>query len=47
VADEIERREVTVHRVPGSGLVKGRGGPRCMSRPIYGGSAVRNVSPAS
>jgi arginine deiminase len=41
VAQELERHDVTVHRVPGSELVKGRGGPRCMSRPVYRGVAVR------
>ncbi len=35
VARELERCDVTVYRVPGSELVKGRGGPRCMSRPVY------------
>lgn len=35
VAALLEQHDVTVLRVPGSELVKGRGGPRCMSRPIY------------
>ena len=29
------RHDIEVHRTPGSELVKGRGGPRCMTRPIY------------
>jgi arginine deiminase len=29
------RNELEVHRTPGSELVKGRGGPRCMTRPVY------------
>jgi len=46
VARLLERHDVQVHCVPGSELVKGRGGPRCMSRPIYlplGPKATRNV----
>lgn len=35
VAALIARHDICVHTVPGSELVKGRGGPRCMSRPIY------------
>jgi N-dimethylarginine dimethylaminohydrolase len=31
----IERSGVRVHTVPGAELIKGRGGPRCMTRPIY------------
>jgi len=30
------RHDIETLRVPGSELVKGRGGPRCMTRPIYG-----------
>ncbi|MGH7515976.1 MAG: arginine deiminase family protein [Gemmatimonadales bacterium] len=29
------RGGLEVYRTPGSELVKGRGGPRCMTRPIY------------
>lgn len=29
------RHDIEVYRTPGSELVKGRGGPRCMTRPIY------------
>jgi N-dimethylarginine dimethylaminohydrolase len=29
------RRDLEIYRTPGSELVKGRGGPRCMTRPIY------------
>ena len=35
VRDLLERHDVRTHLVPGSELVKGRGGPRCMSRPVY------------
>ncbi|MBC7790049.1 MAG: hypothetical protein H7Z74_08885 [Anaerolineae bacterium] len=35
VRAELERHGIEVHSTPGSELVKGRGGPRCMSRPIY------------
>lgn len=31
----IERSGIRVHTVPGAELIKGRGGPRCMTRPIY------------
>lgn len=31
----LEQHGITVRVVPGSELVKGRGGPRCMTRPIY------------
>jgi N-dimethylarginine dimethylaminohydrolase len=35
VRDQLIDHGVTVQCVPGSELVKGRGGPRCMCRPIY------------
>lgn len=35
VLAELARHDVRTHTFPGSQLVKGRGGPRCMSRPIY------------
>ncbi|MDQ7782342.1 MAG: arginine deiminase family protein [Desulfomonilaceae bacterium] len=35
VRDRLIAHGVTVHSIEGSELVKGRGGPRCMSRPIY------------
>lgn len=35
VHDQLVGNEIEVLRVPGSELVKGRGGPRCMTRPIY------------
>lgn len=35
VRDQLVDHGLTVHTIPGSELVKGRGGPRCMSRPIY------------
>lgn len=35
VYDLMLRYELEVYRTPGSELVKGRGGPRCMTRPIY------------
>lgn len=35
VARELRRHELRVSLVPGSELIKGRGGPRCMTRPIY------------
>jgi N-dimethylarginine dimethylaminohydrolase len=35
VVDLLARHDVEVHKVAGSELVKGRGGPRCMTRPIY------------
>jgi N-dimethylarginine dimethylaminohydrolase len=35
VAELLRRRDVETILVPGSDLVKGRGGPRCMTRPIY------------
>lgn len=31
----IERSGICVYTVPGAELIKGRGGPRCMTRPIY------------
>ena len=31
----LEQSEIRVHPVPGAELIKGRGGPRCMTRPIY------------
>ena len=35
VAAELRRRDVDVTTVPGSELIKGTGGPRCMTRPLY------------
>ena len=35
VGDQLTDNGVTVHGISGSELVKGRGGPRCMSRPLY------------
>jgi N-dimethylarginine dimethylaminohydrolase len=35
VAELLHRHDVETILVPGSELVKGRGGPRCMTRPIY------------
>lgn len=35
VSEILKRHDVEVFHVPGSELVKGRGGPRCMTRPIY------------
>ena len=31
----LNQHEIRVHQVPGAELIKGRGGPRCMTRPIY------------
>lgn len=36
----LEEHAVTVRCIPGSELVKGRGGPRCMTRPIYAREAA-------
>jgi N-dimethylarginine dimethylaminohydrolase len=33
--DILLRQDIEVYLTPGSELVKGRGGPRCMTRPIY------------
>jgi N-dimethylarginine dimethylaminohydrolase len=35
VADELRARNIEVHTVPGHELIKGTGGPRCMTRPLY------------
>jgi N-dimethylarginine dimethylaminohydrolase len=35
VARQLRQHELRVSLVPGSELIKGRGGPRCMTRPIY------------
>jgi N-dimethylarginine dimethylaminohydrolase len=35
VAELLEQHRIVVHRIPGSELIKGRGGPRCMTRPLY------------
>jgi N-dimethylarginine dimethylaminohydrolase len=35
VHDLMLRHDLEVYRTPGCELVKGRGGPRCMTRPIY------------
>jgi N-dimethylarginine dimethylaminohydrolase len=44
VAGLMRERGLDVRTVPGSELVKGRGGPRCMSRPIYLPPAAPGVS---
>jgi N-dimethylarginine dimethylaminohydrolase len=31
----LEAREITVLTIPGAELIKGTGGPRCMTRPLY------------
>ena len=35
VATLLRQSGITVHEVAGSELIKGRGGPRCMTRPVY------------
>lgn len=35
VRRELEACDLRVHAMPGSELVKGRGGPRCLTRPLY------------
>jgi arginine deiminase len=35
VAEEIRARDIEVRTVPGHELIKGTGGPRCMTRPLY------------
>jgi arginine deiminase len=35
VADLMRCQDIEVFEVPGSELVKGRGGPRCLTRPLY------------
>jgi N-dimethylarginine dimethylaminohydrolase len=35
VYEKMQEHDIEVHLIPGSELVKGRGGPRCMTRPIY------------
>lgn len=35
VCAALRQHDIEVYCTPGSELVKGRGGPRCMSRPIY------------
>ncbi len=35
VAEQLRQHDIDVRLVPGSELVKGRGGPRCLTRPIY------------
>ena len=35
VRRQLAEHGITTRLVPGSELVKGRGGPRCMTRPIY------------
>jgi N-dimethylarginine dimethylaminohydrolase len=35
VAQALEARHITVLTIPGAELIKGTGGPRCMTRPIY------------
>lgn len=38
------RHDIRTIRIPGSELVKGRGGPRCMTRPIYQGKSEPTAS---
>jgi N-dimethylarginine dimethylaminohydrolase len=35
VAALLDQHGIRSHRIPGTELIKGRGGPRCMTRPIY------------
>jgi arginine deiminase len=35
VADGLRARDIEVLTVPGRELIKGTGGPRCMTRPLY------------
>jgi N-dimethylarginine dimethylaminohydrolase len=35
VADDLRARDIEVLTVPGGELIKGTGGPRCMTRPLY------------
>jgi N-dimethylarginine dimethylaminohydrolase len=35
VAEELGARDIEVRTVPGRELIKGTGGPRCMTRPLY------------
>jgi N-dimethylarginine dimethylaminohydrolase len=35
VAEEVRARDIEVRTVPGHELIKGTGGPRCMTRPLY------------
>jgi N-dimethylarginine dimethylaminohydrolase len=35
VAEELRARDIEVRTVPGRELIKGTGGPRCMTRPLY------------
>jgi N-dimethylarginine dimethylaminohydrolase len=35
VAQALEARHIIVFTIPGAELIKGTGGPRCMTRPIY------------
>ena len=35
VADDLRDRDIDVRTVPGGELIKGTGGPRCMTRPLY------------
>jgi N-dimethylarginine dimethylaminohydrolase len=35
VTQALEGRQITVFTIPGAELIKGTGGPRCMTRPIY------------
>lgn len=35
VVEELRRHHIQLHTIPGQQLVKGTGGPRCMTRPIY------------
>jgi len=35
VIDALRDRDIAVRTVPGSELIKGTGGPRCMTRPVY------------
>jgi N-dimethylarginine dimethylaminohydrolase len=35
VINELRDRNITAHTIPASELIKGTGGPRCMTRPLY------------
>lgn len=44
ILDSLKRCGMSVIGVAGSELVKGRGGPRCMSRPVYRSRSLSNES---